>query len=568
MKRMKNIRTILVTAVTISIAALFSAQADPPVAVEINAAPVPREYRAFFDPIYPDFKAAIKASGETPYPFLISAAMTESFCERFDKKFFAALEELLSSEKDKILKPLLPQLYQNRHVKKIMHKRALPNALEISDKNGGMLANNFAAAVILTNALAADSGTFSQYLKLQKIYAAISSPLVGITPESIRKLVGSEDIDSVLESEQETRALFDELIFSIEYLHRRERQNQSKQPHIFYFMPYRVDRRQELVKKHNLLPDYFDNLAVALENEGPFGPDKAGSLNSIVNYAFRSLIGFGNNTNNCAISMDQKYQGRLFGIQKRKYQKQHLVKEGPLPLGNKISLRIGPLPQYYLHRAQGYDLLKRALEETLELKLLNSLQITEDGKSEKAYEKLEQMRSLMYGLYISASEQMGISARLDNFNTRDIVTFKQAALKWTRKNAKAEMADYDVRDIVPVGEFQSGLKRYRAYLCTFGLGLDLVEIITADGDGVGDSAVYITASPRRETVLIRDTIRPYSRAQFKKLCDKYPSRDAVVAALVTEGKGPAMRTVLRMLTGLIVIAGAIVFFQLHKKNDG
>ena len=128
------------------------------------------------------------------------------------------------------------------------------------------------------------------------------------------------------------------------------------------------------------------------------------------------------------------------------------------------------------------------------------------------------------------------------------------------------MADYDVRDIIAIGEFESGLKQHQAYLCTFGLGLDLVEIVTTDRDGIVRSAVYIAVSPRRDTVFVSDKIRSYSRDEFKKLSDKYSSRDAIVAALASGGRGPAIRIILRLLTGLIVIAGAIVFFMLHKKD--
>ena len=571
MKRIVNIHKILLTAVTLSLAPLVSAQAAPPVEIELNSAPVPSQYRAVFDPLYPDFGTAIEASAETPYPFLISAAMTESLCERFDEKFLAALEQLLFYGKGplftgklQILKSLSAELYGNKYLKNIMHERTLQHGLAMSDNKGNILVGNFAAAVVLTNALASDSELFSQYIKLQQIYAAISSPLAGIRPESIWKLIQTKDIHNILESEQKTRALFDELIFSSEYLQQRERENHFKQSQIFYFMPYRIDRRRELVKKHNLLPAYFDNLAAVMEHEEPFGPDKAGSLNSILTYAFRNLIGFGNSSNNCSISMDLLYQGRLLGMQKRKYRKHHVSKEESLPLGGEKYLE--PLPQYYLQRARGYALLEQTLEQNLDLKQLHSLRISGKGKPEPAFVQLQRMRSLMYGLYIVASEQVGLEPRLDRFTVSEQTIFKQTALKWIRENGPAELADYDVRDIVSIAEFESGFKRYRAYLCTFGLGLDLVEIVTVDGDGAGRSAVYIALSPRRDTLLIRDKIRPYSRDQFKKLCDKYSSRDAIISALVSGGSGPAARIILRLLTGLMLIAGAVVFFVLHGKR--
>ena len=415
-------------------------------------------------------------------------------------------------------------------------------------ENSGLVPDGMAAAVMMTAAIASDSEIYRRHTALFELYEALSSPVDAITPEDLWRFIHDRDVRKILTLENELEALHRQIRELPKYRRIKSRPEFSKNGLIkFVLMPYPAERFRELARRYDIKSDFEEELRQRIRQDNiSFEPDQNSGWNRYKNYGFQIMKGL--------IPADERRDAS--GV----------PKETKNPEDNQASLfTVEPSPLLYLNRARGYRHVRDALKACFDYEQLRAVAAEpEVGRnSVQAYPELEMMISRMYGLHIISSREMGVEPRLDRGELSDI-EYQLAigrAGKWIGRLLTGEVLGQDPRDCLPVGETKILLRRFVVYLLTMGARLRLIEVEDENGR---PSKVYITAEPLRDTVKIRRSIPPFSREEFRRICNRNKDRSGIINSMIYGGAKISFIGFSRTIIGLGMIAAAAVYLQRGK----
>ena len=214
----------------------------------------------------------------------------------------------------------------------------------------------------------------------------------------------------------------------------------------------------------------------------------------------------------------------------------------------KPRLRVEPAPTYYLRTARAYDFLSSFLTASVGeegLKLLHGLRDGKPVEPDLATE-LAGMRELFYGLYLLSCEDIGLAPELGGEENVDRPACENRASEWLAKGFADLDLSRDTRVSVPVA-VDTRRKVTRLWM-TLGVRmtrLDAEYVKTPSvkpKDGSADwkpaerhsleGAYYVIPVDEFAEVEVPG-LRTFDRNEFRALCDRYKTKDAIIKALTT-----------------------------------
>jgi hypothetical protein len=218
----------------------------------------------------------------------------------------------------------------------------------------------------------------------------------------------------------------------------------------------------------------------------------------------------------------------------------------PMPEKIKPRLRVEPCPSYFLRTARAYAFLANFLEAAVGKEGLQTLHgLRQDGPREAVlYTELHNQRDLFYGLYLICAEDIGLKPSFAAGEPVDQERCRKRAAEWLPKAFKDRDLAVDTRVIVPVyADLGRNVTRVWATLGVRLAWLDAsyarpphVKPIEGEGDWQEverarlDSAKYIIAVDEFAEVEL-STLRCPTREEFRALCDRAQTREAIIKAL-------------------------------------
>lgn len=201
------------------------------------------------------------------------------------------------------------------------------------------------------------------------------------------------------------------------------------------------------------------------------------------------------------------------------------------------SLKIEPMPTYYMRIGDAYGFLQRAIGEGPFKKRIMEARSSRKGGARKnptIADELRRMRMFFYAMYAQSSSDIGLGQHRGG-----IPPAEEFISGW--KNLP-EMRQ-DVRVIVPMGA-ADGNDPSQGMKCRAVLGIAPLEIqvryeeepkVTVLRKGAKTKIRYGTAdytilTPVFAEVVIPDASPP-TREEFRRICDKYVTKDAIIKAL-------------------------------------
>lgn len=425
-----------------------------PGSLYISSVPVPKKYSKVFDDLYPDFDSAITAVKNTPYTFLLGSAMIESHCRQFDKQLAAAVEKMLffGNESSFIsLQEILERLsmrleqltpagnsaYEKARTKslayiedagKLLAQRS--NGQEMGDftadgmliekKNGELLLDEFASAVVITHTLASDTELFSQYTKILKLHNIFFLTTEIMTPDMILRRLHIGNLEQTLSSENELRSLYEDVRRSLKY----EKSFSTG------------EKTRKIEVTFSLVPQPFDGYSASLrhdERENNRGIESAYS--------------------------HQSWQGEA------------------------AFFTVEPKPQYYLARARRYRKVRDELQDSLDYAQLRSITLEDTEPAYKKLQGMVSIMYGLY-IISSEQSGVGSDIERGELTGTAYHAAKNIAIAWIETVDNRRVFGYDLRDCVKTGQLRQGLKQFGVYTCTFGADLELINVRSNSGQDV------------------------------------------------------------------------------------
>ena len=211
------------------------------------------------------------------------------------------------------------------------------------------------------------------------------------------------------------------------------------------------------------------------------------------------------------------------------------------------SFPVEPFPTFYLRNARAYRFLATYLEGVLGQKFIGSRRrLKESGQlsSLPLDTELRRMTELLYGLYVLTARGVGmrpetglLSEELAEF---DLAQCVKRAQQWAAGWQTNEDILADPRVIVPV--WNNSTNKEIIYWAV--LGVKVVKISTRFVDKYEPKVVssgckvkgmvprdYHLLMEQMEQVRIPMNVPPPTRAEFRRICDKHKTKDAIIMAL-------------------------------------
>jgi hypothetical protein len=215
---------------------------------------------------------------------------------------------------------------------------------------------------------------------------------------------------------------------------------------------------------------------------------------------------------------------------------------------------VEPFPTFYLRQARAYRFVGTYLEGVLGAKLLSSVhRLYEDGQRAAAPldRELEEMTELLYGLYVLTSRAVGLPPE-KRLLKEEMAEFAPAdCVGRARQWLKGWKTDRDIladpRVITPIWNSD----RQDSFIYWAVLGVKVVKVSARYVEGHEPEVVrtesgcrikevtgksYFLLMEQMEQVKTPRSAPPPTRKEFRKLCDKHKTRDAIVDALASLGK--------------------------------
>jgi hypothetical protein len=260
------------------------------------------------------------------------------------------------------------------------------------------------------------------------------------------------------------------------------------------------------------------------------------------------------------------------------------------------NLLLEPMPTYYLRVAQGYGFLNWVLESNLGKETLaNMYGLREKGKADESLDKeLASIRELFYGFYLEACMDIGLTPQPLTEKSLDPGKAIDRAEKWLGDWRSDPLMAQDIRVVVPMGP--TGEDSLNCW-CVLGIRPLVVNVnyqnlptITCDNPQAHLNVNYssqtysILVPVFAEVVVPGET--PYTREEFRALCDKYKTKEKIIKAL-EKGEGLSSNPtdspleggffrglpnwvviMVGVVIGLLVIAGAVgLIVKKRRKKD-
>ncbi len=217
----------------------------------------------------------------------------------------------------------------------------------------------------------------------------------------------------------------------------------------------------------------------------------------------------------------------------------------PLPVMVRPRLRVEPCPSYYVRTARAYAFLLNFLEASIGKESLQTLQgLREKGKREgNLHSELLGQRDLFYGLYLVSCEDLGMKPALLAGEAIDVEGCRSRAGSWLEKFLADPDLACDTRVSVPI--FYDGDRNVTMLWATLGIHLSPFEVSyvhpphqklkeggtwrPVERGRMGDASYLICVDEFAEVEI--PGIRPLSREEFRRLCDRGRTKAAILALM-------------------------------------
>jgi hypothetical protein len=209
-------------------------------------------------------------------------------------------------------------------------------------------------------------------------------------------------------------------------------------------------------------------------------------------------------------------------------------------------LRVEPNPSYYLRTARAYAFLSSFLEAATGPDVLTQMKGLKQGgaRSKDLLGELHEMRDLFYGMYLVSAEDIGLKSKLAKEEVIDQDRCYRLATEWLSKAFQDEDLAADTRVAVPV--FVDEPRRATRLWCTLGVRLAKLDVRyvrpphvkPAKGEGewkevegyrLGGVEYVIPVDEFAEVEL--KGLRVLSREEFRTICDREKTKEAILKAL-------------------------------------
>jgi hypothetical protein len=217
----------------------------------------------------------------------------------------------------------------------------------------------------------------------------------------------------------------------------------------------------------------------------------------------------------------------------------------PAPVLVKPRLRVEPCPTYFLRTARAYAFLANFLEVSVGEEGLRSLHGLRQGgeRTPDLYAELHDMRDLFYGLYLVSAEDVGMKPAFAPDEAVDADRCYRLASDWLPKAFDDPDIAVDTRVVVPVAV--DPVRKATRVWATLGVRLAKLDadyarpphLKPADGGEwkpveagrLGTSHYLIAVDEFAEVEL--PGLRTLTREEFRAVCDREKTKEAIVAAL-------------------------------------
>ncbi len=275
-------------------------------------------------------------------------------------------------------------------------------------------------------------------------------------------------------------------------------------------------------------------------------------------YALETLLIPANGHENDKLLLTARYKKRLLEAFKsmitkrrethaRQMEGKAVTATAMAPLVGSIQprLRVEPSATYFLRTARAYRFVLNFLESALHQDdLSNLVGLREHGdRGQPLGDELLEMQKRFYGLYLVVCDDIGMTPQFAPQENVDQEECYQLACQWLEQIKENPDLAKDTRVSIPV-TYDRGKSRTRLW-STLGVRLAQLNVnyvtppqIRIPGETAWQKVEMHECKGKRYIIAVDEWAeldcagrRSFTRAQFRKLCEKYPTRDAIIAAV-------------------------------------
>jgi len=399
-----------------------------------------------------------------------------------------------------------------------------------------------------------------------------------------------------------------------EVLKKRGAGRESIVPRI-QFIPHSTSKENELfAKKYNYsaeLPSHniMNELIKAIRSGSlDLTPDQQSGWYDYQIYALETLLVPEKGQEEDKLLLSKEYKERLieaFKTMMTKKRELHIKKVeliptagislGPRYLRISPDLSLEPTATYYLRTARGCRFILNSLEAVLGQETLDEVLITDD---KTLPDEAKYTINLFYGLYFQVCEDIGMKPKLldEELLEVDVAQAKQLASQWLMTYQNDNFVKQDVRYIVSA---LSNLQRTKVrYWMTVGVKLLKIKAEYVKKPRVlilgNDSKINTTPQelpldkeegslpgypgqykyvPEEYFIPVEifgeatGNPKPFTRDEFRQLCDKYKNKDDIIQAIESTNLLVDSRTLIFIIITVSGLALVGLFYILKTKKN-
>jgi hypothetical protein len=245
-------------------------------------------------------------------------------------------------------------------------------------------------------------------------------------------------------------------------------------------------------------------------------------------------------------------------------------------------ITVEPLATYYLRSARALRFLENAVQAILGEADFATLTL---ANGDSLAERLPEEAAFLYGVYAQVCEDMGMAPQLlpEELTPAQLEDARIAAETWLEKCGTDRVFASDVRNIVPALS-DPGATRVRYWMT---LGVRLVKVkaeyarpprFRVDGEMLGDDGYPeshgIHLGPKEFYLPVEEFAEatgpgePYTREEFRALCDRAGSREAIIQAVGRGHIGRRLQVIAMACIGLVVAGVAVLVIRRSGRHSG
>jgi len=440
--------------------------------------------------------------------------------------------------------------------------------------------DELALALALTDAVTSDTVLASQHDFVVNLYSRLTNPPSVLSTMEIKNI--ALDCAGILADSAK-----------LEQLQAKLNPNENTPPQLFALFPPSRSKEVDLANKMQGIPLLKGNLMDLLiqyikEGKISLAPTADSGWYEYQQFALECFLRPQDTPEGDKLTMNEGYikrleeafrsmltQARETHIKQLDYGKETTAMPPQFEVEVSPNLLLEPMPTYYLRVAQGYGFLNWVLESNLGKETLTKMYgLREKGKAEENLDQeLASIRELFYGFYLEACMDIGLTPEPLTDKSIDPRKAIERAEKWLTDWRSDPLMAQDIRVIVPMGP--TGEDSLNCW-CVLGIRPIIVNVyyqnaptVTCDNPSAKLNVSYssqtysILVPVFAEVVVPGET--PYTREEFRALCDKYQTKEKIVKAL-EKGEGlssnptdsPLEGGFFRGLPGWLVIVVSVV----------